>query len=212
MESVRPIPCRWKRNVRAADAVGRRIRGLGRAVLGGLGFTLLLAAGAGGGAGSQASEYELKAALIHKFVKYVEWPAQRFSDKSAPVVIGVFGHDPFGEILDRTLEGKKHGDRSFEILRLKDLEELGRCHILFLPEQEKGQEKRVLQATAGRGVLLVGEFEGFAAHGGAINFYIEEEKHIRFEINPEAAKDEGLTISSNLLKLARIVKDEREEG
>ena len=170
----------------------------------------VLVLSASGGNGSQASEYELKAALLHKFVKYVEWPTARFSDASAPIVIGVLGKDPFGEVLERTFGGKKHGERPFELVRFKDVDDGRRCHVLFVPQGERNQEKRLLQAVAGQSVLVVGESSGFAARGGTINFYIEDEKHLRFEINADAAKAEGLAISSNLLKLARIVRDERE--
>jgi hypothetical protein len=55
--------------------------------------------------------------------------------------------------------------------------------------------------------LLVGDSERFANRGGAIGFQIEDKK-VHFEINPEAAKRAGLELSSQLLKLARIVKDE----
>jgi hypothetical protein len=178
-----------------------------RAALACLGVVVLSSSG---GSGSQASEYELKAALLHKFVKYVEWPKARFTDASAPIVIGVLGKDPFGDILERTFAGKKHGERPFELVRFKDVEHAPRCHVLFVPQEERGQEKRLLQAVAGRSVLVVGESSGFAARGATINFYIEEEKRLRFEINADAAKAEGLAISSDLLKLARIVRDERE--
>ena len=192
---------------RGARGVPRVTRRVWRAVLACLGVVVLSSSG---GSGSQASEYELKAALLHKFVKYVEWPTARFSTASAPIVIGVLGKDPFGEILERTFGGKKHGERPFEVVRFKDVEFALRCHVLFLPQEERGQERRLLQAVAGQSVLVVGESSGFAARGATINFYIEEEKRLRFEINAEAAKAEGLAISSDLLKLARIVRDERE--
>ena len=184
-------------------SLARRVLRLAFAGLG------VLALASGGGPTPQATEYELKAALLHKFVKYVEWPAPRFADKASPIVIGVLGKDPFGETLERTFGDKKVGERGFELLRLRDISEVKRCHVLFLPDEERDQEKKVLQAVAGQSILLVGETEGFASRGGTINLYIEE-KHLKFEINQEVAKEQGLAISSNLLKLAKIVKDERE--
>jgi hypothetical protein len=58
-----------------------------------------------------------------------------------------------------------------------------------------------------RNILTVGEFQGFATRGGAINFYIESNK-VRFEINLAAAQHEGLKISSQLLSLGKIVESE----
>ncbi len=171
-----------------------------------LGLGLLLLSAFRAPHSNETTEHELKAALLFKFVKYVEWPAERFQDERAPIVIGVFGRDPFGTALDEILAGKKHGERSFEILRTRDTGDLGKCHMLFVPLREAGGVERISRAVEDKSVLLVGECEGFASRGGIINFYIEEEKHVRFEINLEAARREGLKISANLLKLARIVK------
>ncbi len=51
------------------------------------------------------------------------------------------------------------------------------------------------------GLLTVGETPGFLEHGGIINL-VEVQGRIRFEINQEAAKRAGLTVSSRLLRLA----------
>ncbi len=155
---------------------------------------------------NETTEHELKAALLFKFVKYVEWPPERFQDERAPIVIGVFGRDPFGGTLDEILAGKKHGERPFEILRTRETRDLGKCHMLFVPLREADEVGGILRAVEDKSVLLIGESEGFASRGGIINFYLEEEKHVRFEINLDAARREGLKISANLLKLARIVK------
>lgn len=53
-------------------------------------------------------------------------------------------------------------------------------------------------------VLTVGETDQFAAHGGVIQLILRD-KQVRFEINVDAASQEGLKISSKLLALARIV-------
>jgi len=152
------------------------------------------------------TEYEVKAAWIFKFVKYVEWPADRFEERRSPIVIGVLGRDPFGKILDKTFAGKRHDQRPFVILRSKKVEELRRCHILFVPGSEKGRVKEIVASLKGRSVLLIGEWEGFASRGGIVNFYLKD-KRVRFEINPEAAVREKLKISSKLLRVARIVKE-----
>ena len=66
----------------------------------------------------------------------------------------------------------------------------------------------ILERIRGHSVLVIGESRGFASRGGIINFYVREGKTVRFEINPAAARREHLKISSNLLKLARIVAEE----
>ena len=157
----------------------------------------------------RSSEYELKAAMTYKFFKYLEWPSDRFEAEDSPVVIGIYGSDPFGETIDRAFAGKRYGKRSFVLHRYKALGGIRTCHLLFVSAKEAEELPRILDAVSGRSVLIVGESEGFAASGGIINFYVRRGKVVHFEINPGAAKRERIRISSNLLKLARIVKDRK---
>ena len=165
-----------------------------------------LAGGGGPASGADGvDEYDLKAAFLGQFVKFVTWPEERLGEKEA-LVLGVFGQDPFGKRLEDTFQKRKDGERKVTVRRLTKLEELREVHVLFLPEREIARLKEVLAALSGANVLVVGESADFAAQGGSINFYTEEDK-LRFEINPEAAKRQKLKISSDLLKLARIVKE-----
>ncbi|HYM35098.1 MAG TPA: YfiR family protein, partial [Steroidobacteraceae bacterium] len=52
-----------------------------------------------------APEYNVKAAYLPLFARYVAWPERTFSDAKSPVVIAVVGRDPFGDILDETVRG-----------------------------------------------------------------------------------------------------------
>jgi len=164
-------------------------------------------AGGGGSAGGAdgVDEYALKAAFLGKFVKFVSWPAERLGEKDA-LVVGVLGQDPFGRRLDEIFEKRKDDERRVTIRRVQELEELASLHVLFVPERESARLKEILAAVRESSTLVIGEAGEFAARGGSINFYTEADK-IRFEINPEAAKRQKLKVSSDLLKLARIVKD-----
>ena len=168
-------------------------------------FGATLAGGGPTGGAEGVDEYALKAAFLSKFVKFVTWPAERLGEKE-PLVIGVFGQDPFGKRLEETFDKRKDDERKVTVRRLTKLEELSLVHVLFVPGREDARLKEILAALAEDSVLVVGEADGFAARGGSINFYTEADK-IRFEINPEAAKRQRLKISSDLLRLARIVKE-----
>src|ERR1700736_3068141 len=76
-------------------------------------------AGAQAGDGSDSSEYLIKAGFIYNFAKFVEWPSTAFAEPDSPIVIGVLGTDPFGDIIDRIVEDKKIGSRGFVVKRLK---------------------------------------------------------------------------------------------
>ena len=152
------------------------------------------------------SEYQVKAAFLYNFAKFVEWPCKVFSDSSAPIIIGILGEDPFGNDLEQTIKGKTVKGREITIKRSKQIGKLGSCHILFISMSEKGNLKRVLNNFKKSSILTVSEIENFTQYGGIIGFVMKQH-NIRFEINMDAAERSGLQISSKLLKVAKVVKD-----
>ncbi len=156
----------------------------------------------------EAKEYPVKAAMMGKFLKYVDWPTTRVEEDETPMIVGVFGADPFGKAIDTVFVGQTYRGHPYQVRRVETLADVPACHVLFIPKTEVEQLDAIVRVAAGKSILLVGESEGFARRGGIINFYFEK-KNPRFEVNPQAAKREELKISSSLLKLARIVKEEK---
>jgi hypothetical protein len=155
---------------------------------------------------AQASgEYQVKAAFLYNFLKFVDWPAQSFANDSSPFIIGVVGNDRFNSAIDQAISGKTANGRPIVIKRFASSKTLTYCHILFISPSETDRFKQIL-ATAGPGVLTVSESERFTQMGGIINFTIVDSK-IRFEINQSAAERAGLRISAKLLSLARVVRN-----
>ena len=165
---------------------------------------LLLVAGAGGHAAETTQEYKIKAAFLYNFAKFVEWPAERFAREFAPIVIGVLGDDRFSEELERIVHDRKANGRDVSIVKLRSTAEADGVHILFV---SAGEEKRYSASKAVRhpGVLTVGETETFEAAGGVVTFIVPDDK-VRFKINLDAANCSGLRISSQLQKLATVVR------
>ncbi|MDD5057353.1 MAG: YfiR family protein [Sideroxydans sp.] len=150
---------------------------------------------------AQPTEYEVKAAFIHNIVKYVEWPDA--SRSGASLRLCMLGQSPFGGALD-ALQGKAVGDRVWEIVLANQQTDLGQCRVLFIAASESDKLGGILEGIKHKAVLTVGDSDGFAERGVMVNFYLEQNK-ARFEINREAAARGGFRISSQLLKLARIV-------
>ena len=151
-----------------------------------------------------SSEYLIKAGFIYNFAQLVQWPPAAFSQADSPIVIGILGTDPFGEIIDRVVQNKKLDGRSLLVKRLKRGAPLKDCNILFVGSSEAAHLDEVLQSTKNVPILTIGEMPGFAVRGGIINLTVEGNK-VRFEVNIEAAKQANLNISSRLLALARII-------
>ena len=154
----------------------------------------------------QLPEYEVKAAFIYKFTKFVDWPAQAFADSREPFSICVLGRDPFGNILDQIFSGKSVNGREPVIKRSDSIEELKGCHILFISSSGKKRVAEIIGVIQFPGILTIGDTDQFAQSGGVIGLH-EQDKKIRIEINVEAAKRAGLTISSKLLILGKVVGD-----
>jgi hypothetical protein len=150
------------------------------------------------------AEYEIKAAYLYNFAKFVEWPAETFTDPSLPFGICIIGEDPFGDTLD-TIKGKNVKGKKLEIRQYAGNSELKECHILFISPSEKKNLADILEMTKDRHILTVSDMNKFADHGGMI-FMNKAKNKIRLEINHEAAKHSGLKMSSKLLKIAKIVK------
>ncbi len=151
-------------------------------------------------------EYQLKAAFIYNFAKFIEWPLSSFQDEGSPFIVGVLGKDPFGEAL-AVIQGKKVGKRDIGVKHFDRLDSLGKCHILYISASEKDRLQKIFKMTEKWKVLTISDFSGFCQAGGNINFFIEE-KRVRFEINLDSAQRNGLKISSQLLKLSKIVREE----
>lgn len=149
-------------------------------------------------------ETQLKAVFLFNFAQFVDWPGGAFATPDAPLVIGVLGEDPFGEVLDEVVRGERVGGRPLVVRRFRAVEEVDQCHLLFVGRSEAGRAGRILAALKGRPVLTVADMEDFAVRGGMIRF-VTDRGRIRFRINLEAAKDAGLVLSSKLLRPAEIV-------
>jgi hypothetical protein len=150
--------------------------------------------------------YEVKIAFLFNFAKFIEWPASSFATSQSPFAICVLGLNPFGNILDETLQGQMIGDRPLAVRRLKEKSEARSCQIVFVSTSESPHLADIVGTLRGANVLLVGETNGFAASGGTIEFTLEDD-HVRFAINTDAAARSGLKFSSKLLALAKLVHD-----
>lgn len=150
-----------------------------------------------------AGEYDVKAAFLYNFTKFVEWPSDAFADDSFRIC--VLGEDPFGKSL-KDLTGQEAAGRKLQVLVFKeDIARPEDCHVLFVSRSERGRLPSILAAVRSSPVLTVSDTSGFLDNGGIINFILEGSK-VRFEINQEAADRAKIKISSKLMQLAKRVK------
>lgn len=169
-------------------------------------FILIAAAGFIAIAAAQTvDEYHVKGAFVFNFAKFIQWPPETFKTPSDPLVICVLGQDQIADALKELVSRSSIDGRSALVQRLSGGQPARGCHILFVGSSENKRFRSSLRNPAG--TLTVGETPGFAVNGGIINFKLEGGR-VRFEINAAAAEREQFHISSKLLSLAQIVREE----
>jgi hypothetical protein len=156
---------------------------------------------------SVEDEYIRKAALFKVFSQHIQWPKNSsMDDRSKPFVIGIIGKNPFGKLLENaySLEEGKIKDKNVEIRDISKMEEIERCHILFISKSVGKELAEIIAITGKKPILTIAEKKGFAKKGVLFNLYLTKGQ-IRFEINASALKKSGLVVDSQLLSVARIV-------
>lgn len=167
---------------------------------------LLLALLAAPACAQQASEADLKAALIYNFAVFVEWPAGSGRGNDPLFHICVYGEDALGASLG-TLERRTVRGRKIAIHHITESGQTRSCELLFVAAAEGRQLTNFLAGTQGSAVLTISDAEAAARTGAMIGLAVESERMV-FDINNGAARRNGLTIGSKLLRLSRTVYEQ----
>ena len=160
---------------------------------------------------AKPSEYQVKAAYLFNFGRFVKWPAEIAAVKGGSFAVCVLGKDPFGLTLDSTLAGEALDGKPVVIRRIAKPQDAVDCRILFVSSTEEHHLKEILAAIDQVGVLTVSDIPGFSHRGGIIQFVAVGER-VRFEINLASAESARLVLSSELLKVAAAVRRSPRSG
>ena len=146
------------------------------------------------------TEYDVEAAYLFNFGKFVTWP-QGGTSSRGPFTICILGADPFGPSLDTITAGEKIAGRAIIDRRILHPQDALSCSILYVSASEAEHLDKVLAAVRDAPVLTVSDIPGFIEHGGTIQFVLANGR-VRFQVNLGAAQQDGLGLSSELLKVA----------
>jgi hypothetical protein len=155
-------------------------------------------------AGDKPTEYQVEAAYLFNFGRFVEWPSGNAAS-AGPLLICVLGDDPFGTSLDAMLQRGTVKGKSLAAKRIGRIEDAASCQMLYISASEAGRVDKILGTVGNVSVLTISDMPQFTERGGMIQFLLEEGK-VRFQINLSAAENAGLALSSELLKVAVTVK------
>jgi hypothetical protein len=156
-----------------------------------------------------ATEYQVKAAFLFNFAKFVEWPADAFPGAEAALQVCVLGQDPFGHDFQQMIADKTVDGHRIEVIHPSGVPQAKACQIIFVASSEKRQAREILRGLRGASVLTVGDTAGFASMGGIINFVLDDGR-VRFEINVKAAERAHLKVSARLLTVAKVIVADEE--
>jgi hypothetical protein len=120
---------------------------------------------------SPSVEYQVKAAFLLNFARFVRWPSEAFQNDKSSIILCVFRHDPFGSGLDDVIRGRSINNREVLALRINELADLKSCQLVFVSGREEKRLPEILNTLKGSSVLVVGNGEQFAGRGGGIQFF-----------------------------------------
>jgi|SRR5579872_1615739 len=149
---------------------------------------------------SRPTESQVKAAYLYNFGKFVQWPSGRAAISGA-FQICILGRDPFGAVLDSTVNGESVDGKTISVQRIHRVQDAAGCNILFISSSEESRLATILSEAGRMRLLTVSDIPHFAERGGVIGL-VSQEDRIRFEVNRSTAEESHLLLSSELLKVA----------
>jgi hypothetical protein len=152
-----------------------------------------------------AGEYEVKAAYLLNFARFVEWRPEALP-AGAPLQVGIVGKHAFGRALEDVLRGKSANGHPIVLRQLQWQDHLANYHILFISASEESHLSEILVRLGNQNVLTVSDIDRFSLRGGIVEFRMVGNR-VRFDINRGPASGAQITISSKLLSVARAVHE-----
>lgn len=146
-------------------------------------------------------EYALKATFIYKLAAFVQWPATAFGSPAGALNLCVVGTNPFGKMLDQAVAGQQIGGRPIVVRRVPAAEKAPACHIVYVGLANTAAAAQALRSVRGSPVLTITDSAFEDGSRGAVHFVIRD-SHVRFEIDADAAAQNGVSLSSKLKSLA----------
>ena len=153
---------------------------------------------------TQATEAEIKAAYLLRFIGFVEWPDAAFASPDAPLRMGVLDADQVATELTSMARGRLLGRRPIVPQRLRGEDSVNGLHALFVGRDSKSRLAGLVAGAGDQALLTVAENGDTPVPGSAITFVVVDGK-VRFDVVLPVAEQLHVKISSRLLPVARRV-------
>jgi hypothetical protein len=157
-------------------------------------------------AGVTATDQQLKAVFVFHFSQFVDWPPTAYAAETEPFVIAVLGNDTFAALLEEVVRGEQVNKHPIQVRKVSSVEAAGPVHILFVDRSQSARFKQVVELVRNRSTLIVSDLDGATQRGAMIQL-TNVNQRVGLRINVDSARAAGLTLSSNLLRLAEVVRN-----
>lgn len=151
-----------------------------------------------------ADRSTVHAAFTLNIARFITWPDDAFASRDAPLVIGTAERDPVNPALDHAAGLEPIHGRPVRTRRIRSLEDLAECHLIFLSE-DTPQQPSILARVKDRPVLTIGASPGFLELGGHVAF-VTRSSRVALRVSPGHLKSSGLEARAQLLRLAQIAQ------
>ena len=119
---------------------------------------------------ASASEVEVKAAYLHKFAGFVEWPPDRFRSASSPYVVAVAGDEAVLEELRRIAPGRLVQGRPVAVVPAAVGDVPHDANVLFIGRGAMRDAPALVADARSDHMLVVTEAPSGLAAGATLNF------------------------------------------
>jgi len=151
---------------------------------------------------AQSVEYKIKASFIEKFARFTDWGS---SVNGEYFEIAVLGQSPFSGELELLAKKVKVKNRPIRITYIDRPQEIRLCQLLFICSSEKNRIPEILDQIGQRNILTIADTPGFCRKGVHINFFIDDSKTMKYEVNPKALHRSNLIVEMQLLNYGEII-------
>lgn len=151
-----------------------------------------------------AKEDWIKARNLCRCVSFIIWPNASFGNLDSPLVIGVLGEKPLGKALERACQKEKRPIKVLLLERFEKNKDIPFCHLLFIGESQKTHLPALLKRLKGKPTVTISSIAGFIELGGSIRLSRDKDQ-LRWEFNLSWAREAGVQINANLLRMGKIV-------
>jgi hypothetical protein len=145
----------------------------------------------------------VKAAFLHKFASFVDWPDGTFAKADTPLRIGILGDELVWRDLNELARDRDRDGRPVQVVRLNPGDPLTGFHILYFKANSPARVTDLLGSVP-HGVLTIADSDGAHPRGSVLSFFLDEGR-VRFGVSLEAATRQRLRLNPRLIAAARQV-------